>query len=295
MQKLKRDHNALDLMVRLRQIVTNSNQTQTVLSEKIGRDLKTVQRFLAGETHMDALQMLYEICAACDTPTHVVFAPSIAIPTGEYTGIRSIDRMVNRIYSDHSPTGLEVLRKYVHDEYRVLCDAYGSSKSQHGQRLKEEYKRKYGRTLVEVDRIHFSTNELWDEGDNEKPEPNGKLQGLTYDDEYEINTIAARETHTHKAMKLIDASIIHDMVIVEYLVREYDITDRDRGVERKLMDTLVLNRPIWRYRENARTAPKIIRRHWRQLKDIESRETRFATDYEDYTSRKDPNWNIVSV
>ena len=106
--------------------------------------------------------------------------------------------------------------------------------------------------------------------------------GLQLKDEMAINALAAEQTKTNKQFVLADAELIDELVWVQYTVDEYYETTRHSSSRRRLVDLLVLEHPIHKYRSNGRLKPRIRRRSWRLIKDPPGQQFPFATDWKGF-------------
>ena len=112
-------HESNEFWVRLNQIFANSSHTIKSLSEFVGVSERTLSRFLSKKTYSDVIRLVYDVSYACGVTPDVLFNRQIHIPNQDFTGIKSIDRMLGEAYNDSSQTGIAGFAKYVGKEYRL--------------------------------------------------------------------------------------------------------------------------------------------------------------------------------
>ena len=256
---------------RLAAMYASSNHTHQSLADTCGVDRKTIQRFMSGGTYEEAIKLIFDISLACGQPPKILFDPDHVMPADKLIGIRSIDEMLRNSYNDLSPTGLDGMSSYVSDRYRVVNDKYGTVED---EKIRERFSG--------VGKSHALTSPLWLDEEGTEIEIEPQRLGLTWKDEYALNLEASTNTDTTKQVVLKGASILQEMILVDYVIYEHHKDQPARDKQRALMDHLLLERPIGRYRANGRLRPKIVRRHWRQIDSEPSANGAFFTDWAGY-------------
>ena len=264
---------------RLAQVFAASGHSHQSLADAIGVNRKTVQRLLSRETHEDAIQLIFDVALACGNPPKVLFDPDIVLASDRLTGIASIDDMLRTVYNDQSATGLDGLSRHVSKKYRVINDGYGTVED-------EAIRQKF----TPVDKAHTLQSDFWSDDDTGDDSEGPTRLGLTFRAEYSLNKEAAETSNTSKQVILKNGSILQEMVFVEYVIYEHQGFRREQALpgiaqQRMIIDHLLLDRPVSRFRANPRLKPKILRRHWRQLTDESAVGTAFFTDWAGYEGR----------
>ena len=257
---------------RLAQVFAASAHSHQSLADAIGVNRKTVQRLLSRETYDDAIRLIFDVAFACGQHPKNLFDPDVVLAADRLTGISSIDDMLRESYNDKSMTGLEGFSKCIAKKYRVINDGYGTVED---KTIREKF--------TPVTKAHTLQSDFWSDSDedaNDADEQPARL-GLTFRAEYDLNKEAAEKSSTTKQVVLKSGSILQEMVIVEYVIYEHQADHPGLSQRRTLMDHLLLDRPISRFRDNARLKPKILRRHWRQLTESYAG-AGFFTDWSGY-------------
>ena len=253
------------LRKRLAAMIAAAGYTQQALADTIGVQRYRIHRLLSGDNIVIDASLTCAIAQACGQPPHVLYDHNIDLTNDELTGVASIDRMLRDAYNDTSPTGLDSLKKYAATDYRVLNARYHTAPPD------------IGHLLVDVEPAQHMGLVGVSEGVNRKLP--AMQRGLQKRDEKAINALAAEQTKTNKQFVLADAELIDEMVWVQYTVDEYYETTRHSSSRRRLVDLLVLEHPIHKYRSNGRLKPRIRRRSWRLIKEPPGQQFPFATDW----------------
>tara|TARA_R100001594_G_scaffold36148_1_gene65715 strand:- start:512 stop:1261 length:750 start_codon:yes stop_codon:yes gene_type:complete len=105
----------------LRSAISSQGLTQEQVAKKAGITPKTLRNMLSGSARID-VNLAAEIYSSLGYAPESVIKPPKAISV--LTGVRSIDTMLNRVYTQHEFSGIAVLGEYVSDDYRCCSPIY---------------------------------------------------------------------------------------------------------------------------------------------------------------------------
>ena len=105
----------------LKSAIKSQGLTQEQVAKKAGITPKTLRNMLSGSARID-VNLAAEIYSSLGYAPESVIKPPKAISI--LTGIRSIDTMLNRVYTQHEFSGIAVLGEYVSDDYRCCSPIY---------------------------------------------------------------------------------------------------------------------------------------------------------------------------
>lgn len=213
---------------RLQKVYDSSNHSHQSLADQIGVNRKTVQRILAGETYRDMITVIYDIALACGVTPDLLFDSKRELPYTPLTGIASIDRMLMAIHNVESVGHIEPYAPYVHKDYLMFR---GSD---------EEFTGASG---------------TW------RPR-----EGITFEKELELNLMSANTNNTKRRSTLVKGYIAGEQVVAVNEVEVFSVLTGKVHQTARFIEHLELERSLDEHVENPRLVPKIIRRHWAELK-----------------------------
>ena len=92
-------------------------------------------------------------------------------------------------------------------------------------------------------------------------------EGITYERELELNLAASRQNETERHSTLCKAYTAGEQVVAIFDVDIVSINNSNLKRTTRIIEHLELERPLEDYERNGRLLPKIVRRHWAEIKE----------------------------
>ena len=230
-QSTHKFHQSSLFWIRLQKLYANSSHSHQSLANAVGVDRKTIQRMLAGSTYRNVVALIYDIAQACGTTAEVLFDANRDLPVVSLTGIVSIDRMLSTIHNCTTRAHIESYRGYISPKYLMF------------RGRDEEF-------------TGAETRSPW------RPR-----EGITYERELELNLAASEENNTERYSTLRKAYTAGEQVVAMFDVDIVSVDNSDLKRTVRCIEHLELERPLEDYEKNGRLVPKIVRRHWAEIKE----------------------------
>ena len=230
-QSTHKFHQSSLFWIRLQKLYANSSHSHQSLASAVGVDRKTIQRMLAGSTYRNVIALIYDIARACGTTAEVLFDANRELPVVSLTGISSIDRMLTTIHNCTTRAHIESYNGYISAKYLMF-------------RGRDE---------------EFTGGET--------KNPWRPREGITYERELELNLAASEENNTERHSTLRKAYTAGEQVVVIFDVDIVSIDNSNLMRTVRLIEHLELERPLEDYEQNGRLIPKIVKRHWAEIKE----------------------------
>lgn len=230
-QSNRKFHQSSLFWIRLQKLYANSSHSHQSLANAVGVDRKTIQRMLAGSTYRNVIALIYDIAQACGTTAEVLFDANRDLPLVSLTGIASIDRMLTTIHNCITRAHTESYYGYISPKYQMF------------RGRDEEF-------------TGAETKNPW------RPR-----EGITYERELELNLAASKENNTERHSTLRKAYTAGEQVVVIFDVDIVSIDNSNLMRTVRLIEHLELERPLEDYEKNGRLIPKIVKRHWAEIKE----------------------------
>ena len=224
-------HQSSLFWIRLQKLYANSSHSHQSLAKAVGVDRKTIQRMLSGSTYRNVIALVYDIAQACGTTAEVLFDANRDLPVVSLTGIASIDRMLTTIHNCTTKAHIESYKEYISPKYLMF------------RGRDEEF-------------TGAETKNPW------RPR-----EGITYERERELNLAASGENNTERHSTLRKAYIAGEQVVVIFDVDITSISNSSLKRTVRYIEHLELERALEDYERNGRLVPKIVRRHWAEIKE----------------------------
>tara|TARA_B110000263_G_C15186683_1_gene454120 strand:+ start:77 stop:883 length:807 start_codon:yes stop_codon:yes gene_type:complete len=197
---------------RIAQAMSARGWTQSKLSTMLGITNNTLSRMISGQERLNM-----NLC--CKAMRLMNFDPQLLLSkesiVGTWTGIRAIDAMLQELYTDNSPSGVETLRRYTTKDY-LCCSPLYTSKSLHSNCnfMKDFQDRSYKKEIRE------NIVTVYD-----KQKDGHTMLGITYDLERDLNRMQAQDTYWTKEIK--QASLVDENRIIVSAIRRMLRVDSD--------------------------------------------------------------------
>jgi len=207
---------------RIAQAVSARGWTQSKLSTMLGITNNTLGRMISGQERLN-MNLCCKAMQLMDLDPQLLLSSEPIV--GNWTGIRAIDVMLQDIYTESSPSGVEALSQYTTKDYLCCSPSYTSNSLYSSC---SDIKNSQSSSNVKDRTADIVT--VYD-----TPQHGREMLGITYELERDLNRTPRQNTRWTKEIKqatlvdenrvIVSATYRQSMVDSDALLMEYNLND----------------------------------------------------------------------